>query len=447
MSNYRLADNQTAFFLSSDIKLSKKLASCCESLKKLGGMLISCEQEPSWLSHYQGDAQNFKQRLPLAVYEPENSQQLQKAVKICNELNISITTRGTGATFSGQALPPQEGLVISLAQLNQITRCSEFLQVEAGVTLSSLKNYAVQNDLFLPIFHSQELEKSLEESFSSCKSIFSQRNFQWENYTKQVSFIDGQGSLQTSLPDSLCAMEGTMGVITSLKLKLPPNTRNPYNVELKSSLLTNDHITFLREIPCVESLITYFDFQDSKHFFINAFGEEWSLTPLLHFLKKEKLIKENINSWIAKPLPSKETSSYLFGLLPTKNSQRAQIEEKLKKLASSTIFDVEISWDWITGNLCCYLGAPQKLTSPHLHFQNFCISWVNFLESEGGHFQCFEGLGTLFDFLTPCIYTEPQEDFLKFIKTQRDANNIISSEKSFSSTSQRVLKQHAKNTY
>src|SRR5690348_6959176 len=75
--------------------------------------------DPELCKKYGADtSRNY--HLPDIVVLPDNAQQIQKIVLLCNEYHIALTTRGTGTGTTGAAVPLQGGLVLSCENMQQI---------------------------------------------------------------------------------------------------------------------------------------------------------------------------------------------------------------------------------------------------------------------------------------------------------------------------------------
>jgi len=72
------------------------------------------------LKPYECDALSAYHAIPLAVALPDNIKQIKAILSICHKNNIPVVARGAGTGLSGGALPIEDGLLLSLAKLNQI---------------------------------------------------------------------------------------------------------------------------------------------------------------------------------------------------------------------------------------------------------------------------------------------------------------------------------------
>ena len=69
---------------------------------------------------YECDGLSAYRARPLAVALPETEAQVAAVLRCCLELEVPVVARGAGTGLSGGALPHPDGLVLSLARLNQI---------------------------------------------------------------------------------------------------------------------------------------------------------------------------------------------------------------------------------------------------------------------------------------------------------------------------------------
>ncbi|MBK1700489.1 FAD-linked oxidase C-terminal domain-containing protein [Thiococcus pfennigii] len=72
------------------------------------------------LRPYECDGLSAYRRLPLAVALPERVDQVQAILRLCHERRVPVVARGAGTGLSGGALPVSQGVLLSLAKLNQI---------------------------------------------------------------------------------------------------------------------------------------------------------------------------------------------------------------------------------------------------------------------------------------------------------------------------------------
>src|SRR3954467_10034523 len=65
---------------------------------------------------YECDGLSAYRQLPMVVVLPETEAQVQRILKTCHALRIPVVARGAGTGLSGGALPPGDGVLLSLAR-------------------------------------------------------------------------------------------------------------------------------------------------------------------------------------------------------------------------------------------------------------------------------------------------------------------------------------------
>ena len=76
-----------------------------------------------------------------AVVMPENTNQIQRLVKIAKDNNLRLTPRGAGTTGYGGTLPIKKGIVVSFSRMRQVVKVdasNKLVTVEAGVVWAQL---------------------------------------------------------------------------------------------------------------------------------------------------------------------------------------------------------------------------------------------------------------------------------------------------------------------
>ena len=129
------------------IFLNKKIY--IEELKKIVKKenILSHEDE---LKPYETDGLSAYKEIPMAVVLPENTDEVSKVLRYCNEKNIKVVPRGAGTGLSGGALPLKDSILLGLGKFNKIldidygNRC---VVVQPGVTNLSITK-AVENKGF-----------------------------------------------------------------------------------------------------------------------------------------------------------------------------------------------------------------------------------------------------------------------------------------------------------
>ena len=82
------------------------------------------------------------------VIMPRTVEELQKIVKLANEVKIPLVPMGGGLTLSGLVIPVKGGIVIDMKRMNniiEINKFSKYALIEAGVTTGQLLSHLNEN--------------------------------------------------------------------------------------------------------------------------------------------------------------------------------------------------------------------------------------------------------------------------------------------------------------
>jgi len=77
--------------------------------------------DQSGLSAFESDGLSAYRTLPLVAVLPSNTQEVAAILTYAGEHNIKVVPRGAGTSLSGGALPLEDGILLVLSRLNQIT--------------------------------------------------------------------------------------------------------------------------------------------------------------------------------------------------------------------------------------------------------------------------------------------------------------------------------------
>jgi glycolate oxidase len=107
--------------------------------------------KPHELVPYECDGLSAYRQTPMVVALPETVEQLVKVVRACHRSEVPMVARGAGTGLSGGALPLAEGVLISLAKLNQILEIDpvrRLARVQPGVRNLAISEAAAEHGLF-----------------------------------------------------------------------------------------------------------------------------------------------------------------------------------------------------------------------------------------------------------------------------------------------------------
>ena len=122
-----------------DFVLQKKVS---EKLREfLPERCVLWEQEDT--QPYECDGLTAYRRVPMVVALPETGEQVQRILKTCHELGVPVVPRGAGTGLSGGALPPGDGVLLSLAKFMRVLRVDATARV--AVVQPGVRNAAISD--------------------------------------------------------------------------------------------------------------------------------------------------------------------------------------------------------------------------------------------------------------------------------------------------------------
>ena len=176
--------------------------------------------------------------LPAVVVEPDHPEAIQELLRFANRELIPVTPRGAGSGLSGGALAIRGGILLSMLKFDRILEIDPVnmtATLEPGVINCHLQDAVAEQGLFYPPDPASRDTSTLggnvaeDAGGSRCYKYGTTRN-----YILALDVVLPDGSLQRlgvttrkgvvgyDLKDLLIGSEGTLGVITSLVVRLLP---------------------------------------------------------------------------------------------------------------------------------------------------------------------------------------------------------------------------------
>ena len=100
---------------------------------------------------YECDGLTAYRRLPMVVALPETEEQVQRILRTCHALGVPVVPRGAGTGLSGGALPPGDGVLLSLAKFMRVVRIDPLARiavVQPGVRNAAISDVAAPFGLY-----------------------------------------------------------------------------------------------------------------------------------------------------------------------------------------------------------------------------------------------------------------------------------------------------------
>jgi glycolate oxidase len=92
---------------------------------------------------YECDGLTAYRRLPMVVALPETDEQVQRILRTCHALGVPVVPRGAGTGLSGGALPPGDGVLLSLAKFMRVVRVDPLARI--AVVQPGVRNAAISD--------------------------------------------------------------------------------------------------------------------------------------------------------------------------------------------------------------------------------------------------------------------------------------------------------------
>ena len=180
--------------------------------------------------------------LPDAVVFPKDAKEISAILKLANEYKFPVIPRGAGSGMTGGALPVKQGVVLPLTRLNKIIDIDKdnlIVKVEPGVVTGRLHKEVEKEGLFYPPDPASHDFSTLGGNVAECSG--GPRAVKYgvtRDYVLGLEVVlptgeliktgvkTAKGVVGYDLTRLFVGSEGTLGVITSMLLRLLPLPQN-----------------------------------------------------------------------------------------------------------------------------------------------------------------------------------------------------------------------------
>ncbi len=189
-----------------------------------------------------------RQQTPDMVLLPDNHQQVQTIVQLCNQFHIPLTPRGRGTGTTGATVPLRAGVVLSTERLNRIIKmdpANRYIVVQPGVTNQQVQQEAAKSGFFWPPDPTSSAYCSVggNLAYNSAgpravkygtprENVFGLRAVTGSGDSIRTGVYTSKGVVGYDLTRLLIGSEGTLAIITEATLKLTPLPQDKRTLQL-----------------------------------------------------------------------------------------------------------------------------------------------------------------------------------------------------------------------
>lgn len=221
---------------------------------------------------YAQDASNIRriENLPDAVVFVENTEQVQKVVKLANKYKVPVICRGAGTNVVGACVVEHGGIILNFSKMNKIINISPenmTATVEPGVVLGHFQREVEKFGLFYPPDPSNLAVSTIGGSIA--QSSGGAKSFKYgttKDYVIDLKVVMANGEILRTGANTIknatgynlntlfVGSEGTLGIVVEATLKLIPKPESKkvlmaYFDSVKEAVLAVDSIIEQRIYP------------------------------------------------------------------------------------------------------------------------------------------------------------------------------------------------------
>ncbi|MBU8932418.1 MAG: FAD-binding oxidoreductase [candidate division Zixibacteria bacterium] len=214
---------------------------------------------------------------PLAVVWALSTDEITAIVKLCFETDTPVTTRGAGSALEGSTIPSSGGIVLDVSRMTDIIDYwPDDLQVrvQPGIIYDDLNKYLKNDGLFFPPSPggSGDIATVGGMVSTNASGIYSVKYGGTREYVLELEIVTGTGQIVKlgnraikrssgyNLVDLMTGSEGTLGVITSVTIRLAglPEGRHQtafvFETEIEASRAVSEMRRYGLDLAAIEFL-------------------------------------------------------------------------------------------------------------------------------------------------------------------------------------------------
>jgi glycolate oxidase len=186
---------------------------------------------------YECDGLSVYKEMPRLVVMPGSTEEVQKAMRLCQQYGVPVVVRGAGTGLSGGALPHPDGVLLSLTRLSRIIEIdpeARLARLQPGVRNLEISEACDAHGLFYAPDPSSQIACSIGGNVAeNAGGVHCLKYGLTVHNVLQVTVVTvdgdiitvGNEGLDNAGPDLVALMigsEGMLGVVTEITVRLLP---------------------------------------------------------------------------------------------------------------------------------------------------------------------------------------------------------------------------------
>jgi glycolate oxidase len=186
---------------------------------------------------FECDGLSVYKEMPRLVVMPNSTEQVQKAMRLCQRHRVPVVVRGAGTGLSGGALPHPDGVLLSLTRLSQIVEIdpeARLARVQPGVRNLEISEACDAHGLFYAPDPSSQIACSIGGNVAeNAGGVHCLKYGLTVHNVLQITVVTvdgdivtvGNEGLDSAGPDLMALIigsEGMLGVVTEITVRLLP---------------------------------------------------------------------------------------------------------------------------------------------------------------------------------------------------------------------------------
>jgi glycolate oxidase len=192
---------------------------------------------PEDLVAYSYDGYTVEHTPDLVVF-PESTRDVAAVMEIAHREKVSVTPRGSGTNIAGETIPLKKGIVLVLSRMDKIVSIDKFnlsATVQPGVVNYALQKAVAEHGLMYPPDPASWMAASIGGNVAT--NAGGPKTVKYgvtRDYLLGLTVVLADGSILNTdrmqentglgydLTDLICGSEGTLGIVTEIKVRLIP---------------------------------------------------------------------------------------------------------------------------------------------------------------------------------------------------------------------------------